>query len=463
MALTALFFMWGFITVMNDFLINSFKSIFDLSPTELSVIQLSFFGSFFCISLVYFILSNVLKSDPINKIGYKNGMAISLVICGVGCASFYFAAAAESYSQFIVSLFILAAGVTCLQICANPYAAILGPENSASSRLNLAQGLNSLGTTIGPIVGNILIYVVFIQQSTLDAIGSAYLIYGIIFISMAIAVSLSKMPNIQDKLSDFSSRGIFQNRNLRFGILAIFCYVGSEVAIGSWIGTLAKDPEIMNASEQAANAFLAFFWGGLMIGRLMASISLNEVDTAKKKNIKMMVVSVSVFILIWMVNGIQITSSENTSLMSFHPIDLKEMTVYIVFLALNYCAFIAGKGRASRMIVIFCSINFVLITLGILVGGSFGFWCILGTGLFFSIGWSNIFTLSIKGLGNLTSQGSSLLVMAIVGGAILPYSQSIIIEHYTVQTSFIVPAIAMLYLIYYGIDGHKIKPELNKE
>lgn len=455
--------MWGFVTVMNDFLINTFAEIFKLKPSELSYIQLSFFGAFFIISALYFIASNVLKTDPINKIGYKNGMAISLLICGLGSANFYFAASSESYPQFIVSLFILATGVTLLQICANPYAAILGPEKTASSRLNLAQGLNSLGTTVGPIVGNLLIYVFFIKDSKLDAIGKAYLIYGIIFLFMAIAVLLSKMPKIQGEKTFNSGLSVLKNRNLRFGIIAIFFYVGSEVAIGSWIGTMAKDPKIMGASEQAANSFLAFFWGGLMIGRLMASISLSENLSNTSKNLKMILTSLLVFFLIWLVNGIGINSTASQSLLTFNPISISELWVFGIFLLLNYIAFLFGKGNSGRMIVVFSSINLILILLGMFSTGSFAFWCILGTGLFFSIGWSNIFTLSIKGLGDSTSQGSSLLVMAIVGGAILPYIQSLFIEKFTVQLSFFIPALGMIYLIYFGINGHKRKELIKLE
>ena len=452
--------MWGFITVMNDFLINTFAEIFKLKPSELSYIQVSFFGAFFIISLLYFITTNVLKKDPINRIGYKNGMAISLLICGLGSANFYLAAASESYGQFIASLFILATGVTLLQICANPYAAILGPEKTASSRLNLAQGLNSLGTTIGPIVGNLLIYAVFVKDSKLDAIGKAYLLYGIIFILMAVAVLLSKMPKIQEKVEGFSGFGVLSNRNLRFGILAIFFYVGSEVAIGSYLGSFAKDPEIMGASEQAANSFLAFFWGGLMIGRLMASTSLNTAYSNRQKNVRMLLTSFLVFVMIWMVNGIEINPENESGILAFNPIALEELWVYIVFLMINFIAFNLGKGVASKMIVIFSSINLLLIVLGIITKGEFAFWCILGTGLFFSIGWSNIFTLSIRGLKNLTSQGSSLLVMAIVGGAVLPYAQSLIFEKYNVQMSFIIPAIGMIYLIFFGLNGHKRKEDL---
>lgn len=269
--------MWGFITVMNDVLINTFGDLFQLKATQLSYIQLSFFGTFFLVSLVYFLISSFSGKDPINKIGYKQGMSISLLICGAGCAVAYVASLNASYPQFIVSLFIISIGVTLLQICANPYATILGSQSNASSRLNLAQGLNSLGTTVGPIVGNILIYSVFSSGTkSIESVGKTYLLYGLIFFIMALVVVLSKLPPFTSEAKLAKGLGVLKNRHLQFGILAIFFYVGSEVAVGSWIGTFAREHHIMNLSDQSANYFLSFFWGGLMIGRLMASISLND-------------------------------------------------------------------------------------------------------------------------------------------------------------------------------------------
>lgn len=439
---------------MNDVLINTFGEIFHLKPTELSYIQLSFFGSFFLISLLYFVVSSVSGSDPINKIGYKNGMAISLLICGLGCSGFYLAATNTSYPQFILALFVLAAGVTFLQICANPFATILGSEESASSRLNLAQGFNSLGTTLGPTVGLLMIYSLFANYSTLQGVGLTYLFYGLIFILAALMVKFSNLPSFENLGKQEKGESIFKNRNLNFGILAIFFYVGSEVAVGSWIGAFGKRNEIMGLNAVNANAFLAFFWGGLMIGRLMASISLNEKYSSKSKLLKMALTSLVIFGLIWLIKGIDVNEAEGGKL-SFNPVPFGQIWIYGLFLVINYFAFIAGKGKAQNLVVIFAFINIVLLAIGILAKGPLAFWSILGTGLFFSIGWSNIFSLSIKGLGANTSRGSSLLVMAIVGGACLPWIQSHIIEAYSVQTSFIVPLIGMIYLIFYGLNGYK--------
>ena len=446
--------MWGFITVMNDVLINTFEGIFNLTAIQQSFIQLAFFGAFFVVSLIYFIISSSTGRDPVNRIGYKNGMVISLIVCGIGCLAFYPAAKMESYGAFLSALFILATGVTFLQICANPYATILGPEQSSSSRLNLAQGFNSLGTTVGPLIGTILIYKIFSSgEQTPDSVGKTYVFYGIAFILIAILVWLSKMPAFSNDEKIENGSEVFKHRHLVLGIFAIFFYVGSEVSVGSWVVKFIMQDNIKGMEEADASYFLSYFWGGLMIGRLMASISLSKGLSDTKKLIYMPMMSLAVFFFIYLVTSIKIVNGN----VEMHFLSFDEIALYLLFLLINYLAFIFSKGNAAKSLVIFSSINLVLLSIGIFAEGDLPFWAIIGTGLFFSIGWSNIFSLAIKGLGKLTSQGSSLLVMAIVGGAALPNIQSQIIEAKGVQTSFIIPLIGILYLIFYGLEGYKIK------
>ena len=445
--------MWGFITVMNDDLINAFKEIFDLTPTQRSLVQSAFFGAFFCISFIYFLFSSR-GIDPINKIGYKNGMVFSLIICGLGCLSFYPAALMNSYWAFLSALFILASGVTCLQICANPYATILGDPESASGRLNKAQGLNSMGTTVGPIIGAILIWRVF-SDGSLDAfsVGKTYLIYGVVFLALALMVWLAKLPAFVNTEKIEPGLKVLKNKHLTLGILAIFFYVGSEVSVGSWIVEFIQDEKIMGLDTVEAHYYLAYFWGGLMIGRLMASFSLNDEYSKQKKNIYMAITSMLTFFFIYIITSLKNHNGEFT----FEPLGFSSIYLYLICMVINYAAFLVGKGKPGRSLVIFSSLNMILLLIAINSSGQLAFWSIIATGLFFSIGWSNIFALAIAGLGKYTSQGSSLLVMAIVGGAVLPKIQSHIIEAYSVQTSFIIPVIGMIYLIYYGLSGHKIK------
>ncbi len=445
--LAALFFMWGFITVTNDVLINTFKGIFDLSPPQRALVQFAFFGAFFIVSLIYFLVSSSTGKDPINRIGYKKGMAISLAICGMGCMSFYPAAYYQSYWFFLSALFLLATGVTLLQICANPYATILGPESSASGRLNQAQGLNSLGTTLGPLVGTILIYQVFTKAEVdVFSVADTYLLYGIVFMGMAVVTYYRKLPEFKNLQAMPKGVGILRHRHLLLGIIAIFIYVGSEVSVGSWIVEFIKSERIMGLSEAEASYFLSYFWGGLMIGRLMAGISLNTSYSRKEKAIRMALYALSTFLLIYFVTGIKYEEGHFVlRLLAFEKVSL-----YLLWMLISYLAFFLTFNHPAKALIVFSSINILLLSIAIWSSGHLAFWALIGTGLFFSVGWSNIFSLAIRGLGKWTSQGSSLLVMAIVGGAIIPGVQSFIIQDYGVQASFIVPLLGMFYLVFYG-------------
>ena len=445
--------------MMNDILINAFKDIFELTAKQRSFIQVAFFGAYFVVSLIYFGVSLASGKDPINKIGYKKGMGISLLICAIGSFAFFPAAQMNSYGAFLAALFTLASGVTLLQICANPYATILGPKESASSRLNLAQGFNSLGTTIGPLIGTILIYKVFSSgELTADSVGLPYLFCGTMFVILSVFVFFSNMPSVTNDQEIGSTNGIFKHRHLWLGVVAIFFYVGSEVSVGSWVVEFIKQENIKGLKEADASYFLSYFWGGLMIGRLMAGISLSQGLTEQKKRIYMPLIALAVFFFIYLVTSIKVDNG--TVQMNF--LSFSEIALYLVCIAIVYFAFIFGKGKPARSLVIFSTINFLLIGTAMMTEGDIAFWSILATGLFFSIGWSNVFSLAIKDLGPLTSQGSSLLVMAVVGGAVLPYFQSDIIDSKGVQASFVVPLIGVLYLVFYGLIGYKTNTR-NKE
>lgn len=451
--LTALFFLWGFITVMNDVLINTFKDIFELSNFQSGLVQFSFFGAFFVISLLYFLRSRS-AGDPINRIGYQNGMVIGLAICGFGCSLFYPAAQSQSYGFFLSALFVLAAGVTILQIAANPYAAILGPAATASSRLNLAQGFNSLGTTLGPIVGALLIFMVFSTGDlTAAAVGKTYLLYGAVFLGMAALVKVLPMPGFRSDHKPVSGWGALRFRQLRFGMVAIFMYVGAEVAIGSWLVSFSVLPETVNFDKAQGNQFLSWYWGGLMIGRLLGAISLSNIQPEMRKQLLMVAVSIGAFALIYLATGIE----ENQGKFSFAFHSFHSVSLFLLLMVLNFVGFLMGRSAAARTLTIFALVNVVLLTSAVLGSGQFAFWALIGTGLFNSIMWSNIFTLSIKGLGNFTSQGSSLLIMAIVGGAILPPAQGLLADYIGMQASYILPIIPYLYLAWFGYRGHQSK------
>lgn len=453
--LTTLFFMWGFITVVNDPLISAFKKIFDLQAFHAGLVQSAFFIAFFVVSILYFLISTSRGEDPINKIGYKKGMAYSLGVCSLGCFSFYPSALAESYPMFLVSLFILASGITLLQICANPYAAIMGSKETASSRLNLAQGLNSLGTTIAPLAASLLIFKIFTNgtEPTLEAISSTYLITGSLFLILALIVWRASMPAYTNAEKVEGGLTVLQFPQLKWGIGAIFFYVGGEVAIGSWLMPFMEN--VFGFEPTKAGAYLAFYWGGAMIGRLLGAVSLNNELAEGKKYPMMAGISIVVFSFIYLITGLDL---DDSGAIAFVGLEFNEVLFYLLFLGLNYVAFILGKSNAARSLSIFCVIVIALLLIGVFSGESkLALWALLSIGLFNSIMWSNIFTLAIKDLGVYTSQGSSLLVMAIVGGAFIPPLQGLMSDMVGSQLSFLTPVICYVYILFYGLVGHKPK------
>jgi FHS family L-fucose permease-like MFS transporter len=451
--LTTLFFMWGFITVVNDPLISAFKKIFDLQDFHAGLVQSAFFIAYFFVSLTYFLVSTSRGEDPINTIGYKKGMAYSLGICSLGCFAFYPSALAESYPMFLASLFILASGITLLQICANPYAAIMGSRATASSRLNLAQGFNSLGTTIAPLAASLLIFKVFTNGSepTLDAISSTYLITGSLFLTLALIVWRADMPAYANKEKIEGGFAVLKFPQLKWGILAIFFYVGGEVAIGSWLMPFME--KMFDFEPTKAGAYLAFYWGGAMIGRLLGAVSLNQELEAGKKYPMMAAISVGIFGFIYLVTGLDVDKAGSVI---YAGLEFSEVAFYLLFLGLNYVAFLLGKSNAARSLSIFCIIVIALLCVGVFGGETkLALWALLSIGLFNSIMWSNIFTLGIKDLGVYTSQGSSLLVMAVFGGAFIPPLQGLVSDWIGLQWSFITPIICYCYILFYGLIGHR--------
>lgn len=446
--LTSLFFLWGFITVMNDLLINTFKELFTLSAFQAGLVQFAFFGAYFIISGIYFLTSILQRQDPINKIGYKKGMVFSLIICGVGCMLFYPAAQNLSYVLFLSALFVLASGVTLLQICANPYAAIMGSPESSSSRLNLAQGFNSLGTAIGPLLGAILIYRVFSSgTATVAAVGTTYLLYGAVFWLAALLVAVSKMPSFSNEERVEGMRQVFRFPQLSLGIIAIFCYVGAEVAIGSYLIPLAKEPQIMGLSGETASYYLSYYWGGAMIGRLMGAVSLNQKLKATQRYLYMAFIAMGIFAFLYFVTSFK--PNEN-GIFEWTALSLSEVSFYLLYLLLNYAAFYVGKGKAALTLSVFSLVVIGLLLATVFGQGQFAFWSALSIGLFNSIMWSNIFTLAIKGLGKYTGQGSSLLIMAVVGGAIIPPLQGLLVDGIGIQYSYLLPIVCYGYLCFYG-------------
>lgn len=395
--LTSLFFMWGFVTVLNDILVPHLKGIFDLSYAQVMLIQFAFFSSYFIFSLP--------SAKLIEKIGYKMAIIVGLLTMGVGAWLFIPAASAASYPLFLGALMVLAAGITVLQVAANPYVAVIGPPETASSRLNLTQAFNSLGTTIGPWVGGLFILsvatktpaelkdmsaaaVAAYRAQEASTVKLPYLLIGILLVLIAVAIWFTHLPRIPEveRQEGQKHESAWKYRHLILGIVGIFVYVGAEVAIGSFLINYFAQPNIGNMTESAAAKFVSYYWGGAMVGRFIGSAILQKV---------------------------------------------KAGTVLGV----------AGFGAAA------------LVCISMLTTGHVAMWSIILVGFCNSIQFPSIFTLGIAKLGPMTGKGSGLLIMAIVGGAIIPVVQGFIADRIGIHHAFILPVLCYIYIAYYGFKG----------
>lgn len=401
---TTLFFMWGFLTCLNDILIPHLKSIFDLSYARVMLIQFAFFSAYFLFSIPW--------SKVVNTIGYKTTMVVGLLTMAVGAFLFIPAATAASYPLFLTALLVLAAGITGLQVSANPYVDLLGKPETASSRLDLTQAFNSLGTTIAPKIGGLLILSAAplaldrLQQLTPQAlhlyrvqqassVKLPYAVIGIALLLLAVLIGLSKLPKVEEATTRAGQKGndsIWKHRNLLLGALGIFAYVGAEVSIGSFLVNYFGLPEIAGLSAKTAAGFVSFYWGGAMIGRFLGAPLLQR----------------------------------------FKP-------GYLLAL----CAIAAGALVAASM----------------LLSGHVAMWTILAVGFFNSIMFPTIFSLGEAELGSLSGTGSGLLNMAIVGGAVLPVIQGAIADSVGLHHAFVLPVICYLYILFYALQGSKPNSE----
>src|SRR6266403_379852 len=435
--MTVIFYMWGFMTVFNDILIPRFKDAFTLDYFHAMLVQFAFFGAYFIGSLLYFAIS-VVSGDPIARLGYKNGVVIGLVISAAGSALFWPAATFLSYPLFLLALFVVGLGFAMLQIAANPYVTILGPERTASSRLNLAQAFNSLGTTLGPLVGGYLIFQYFVRTGAhgADSVKAPYLAFCIVFAILAVIFFFVRLPDVgEGKIEPGFAALKFPHVDL--GMLAIFMYVGGEVAVGSSIINFLGQPKVAGLTQLEASGYVSLFWFGMLIGRFMGAVELSELSPRVKQSLLGLIPAAALTILV-AIRGWAAAQR------------------YLPFLLLCWVLFQAGKALTGRTLMIFSLTVVALLATAIIAGGKLAMWCIIGVGLFTSIGWSNTFSLAIEGTGIYKSQASSLLVMAILGGAILPPAQGHLADRTSLQLSYLVPLVAYAYVAFYGWRGHKV-------
>jgi MFS transporter, FHS family, L-fucose permease len=435
--MTILFFMWGFMSVFNDILIPRFKEAFTLNYFQAMLVQFAFFGAYSIGSLLYFLIS-ASAGDPIARMGYKNGVVGGFLISAIGSALFWPAAAIISYPLFLAALFIVGLGFAVLQIAANPYVTILGPERTASSRLNLAQAFNSVGTTAGPLIGGYLIFQYFAKTGAngADSVKVPYLAFCIVFLALAAIFQFTHLPHVGEGTVE-PGTGALKHPHVILAMVAIFMYVGGEVSIGSSIINFLGQKTVAGLGPVEASKYVSLFWGGMLIGRFMGAVELSEMRKSAKR-IFLAVIPLIAFVVLGFWRGWDIVRS------------------YLPLLALCWLLFQFGKALAGRTLLIFSATIVLLLFATIAFGGKLAVWCVVGVGLFTSIGWPNIFSLALDGMGVYKSQVSSLLVMAIIGGAILPPLQGRIADNWGLQISYLVPLVAYGYVGFYGLIGHRI-------
>jgi FHS family L-fucose permease-like MFS transporter len=397
---TTLFFMWGFLTCLNDILVPHLKSIFDLSYARVMLIQFAFFSAYFLFSVPW--------SRVVNAIGYQRSMVAGLLTMALGAFLFIPAATTVSYPLFLTALMVLAAGITGLQVAANPYVVVLGNPETASSRLDLTQAFNSLGTTVAPKLGGLLILSAAplamekLRELTPQALEAyrvqqaasvklPYTVIGVALVLLAVMIGAFKLPRIETaehRAGETVGDSIWKHPNLLFGALGIFAYVGAEVSIGSFLVNYFGLPNIAGMPALTAAGYVSFYWGGAMVGRFLGA-----------------------------------------------PLLRRYKAGYLLAL----CAIAAAA----------------LVTASMLLGGHTAMWTILAVGFFNSIMFPTIFSLGVAELGPLTGNGSGLLNMAIVGGAILPVIQGTIADHVGLHHAFVLPVACYLYILYYALSGSK--------
>jgi FHS family L-fucose permease-like MFS transporter len=450
--MTVLFFMWGFMTVFNDVLIPRFKEAFTLDYLRAFLVQFAFFGAYFVGALFYFIIS-VKAGDPIAKIGYKNGVVIGLLLSAAGSALFWPAATILSYPLFLAALFIVGLGFAMLQIAANPYVTILGPERTASSRLNLAQAFNSVGTTTGPLIGGYLIFQYFAKAGAhgAESVKIPYLGFCLISLILATVFSLIHLPQVGEGKIE-PGAGVLKDPHVVLGAIAIFMYVGGEVSIGSSIINFLGQSNVAAMNPIDASKYVSLYWGGMLIGRFMGAVKLGDMKNVNKQ-LALAVIPLAGFLLFWILRSWN-SGQRHFDFSSGWTI----VRNYLPMLALCWLLFQFGKANAGRTLALFCATIVALLVIAVLLGGPIAMWCVVGVGLFTSVGWSNTFSLALEGTGIHKSQVSSLLVMAVVGGAVLPPLMGKIADvTHSLLPAFIVPLIAYAYVGFYGLVGHKIR------
>lgn len=443
--ISMIFFIFGFVTTFIITLSDPVREAFDLSYTQAFLVNSAFFMTY--------ALFSIPSGTVVKKFGYKASIVFGLILIAAASFLFFPAIQIESYVFFLGAIFLLALGVVLLQTAANPYVTELGPPETSSGRLNLTQSLNSIATWIAPLVIVALIIPAAVDIGEIAGVVQPndlilpFMLIGGVVLFIGIAVKMIKLPEMsQEGMGNYSST--FKYRHMLLGALAIFCYVGAEVGIGTAISSYIVEPGLGGGiSRDLAIKFVGLYWAGAMIGRLFGAISLSDVKSSSKRNLMALGVMVWAFI----VGYVTLDFEVNMAL------------IFFGFAIANYLLMQLGTGKANKALAIFALVAAGMAITSMLTTGQLALWTIVTIGLFNSIMFPNIFSLAVKGLDRSeVSLASGIINTLIVGGAIVPLLMGIVADLTNIQYSFIVPVICYLYILFYALIGSKVAPSVEQ-
>jgi len=430
--MSMIFFIFGFVTTFNITLSAKVKEVFQLSEWMAQLVNGVFFFTYFLLSIA--------SGTIIKKIGYKMGVILGLLAVGIGSYLFFPAANIPSYPFFLIAIFIMASGVVFLQTAANPYVAALGPSSTASGRLNLTQALNSIGTTLAPLVLSVFVFTAAGTAMGAKAVQVPFLVIGTIVILIGIGIFFLKLPEISTQGEQ--KKSIWKYPHVLLGALGIFFYVGAEVGTAAMIVPYLTAPELGGLTPELAAKYAAIYWGGAMIGRFFGSIMLSNIADQKKKYTYVLFVLVFAFIAGWYITS----RSVNGGL------------IFMGISAVNFLAMQLGRSKTSITLAVFAAFAAILelVTMG--TTGMVAMWAVISIGFFNSVMFPNIFALSVDGLDKSEmSMASGVINTLIVGGAVVPVLMGLLADGFGVRYAFILPVICYAYIAFFALIGSKHK------
>jgi FHS family L-fucose permease-like MFS transporter len=452
--LITVFFFWGFVAASNDILIPVFKKAFGLSQSQSQLVSVAFYVAYTVGSIIYVGISKLIGGDLLNKIGYRNGISLGLLISAVGTLLFYPAANTGSFALMLSGLFIVGLGFSLQQIAANPLAIIMGDPKTGSQRLIMAGGVNNFGTTIGPLIVSFAIFGSVANanpDASIESVKIPYLILGLAFALVAVFFKFSSVPNkidLEDVAKQEAVEGdklihkssAFQYPQLVMGMIGIFVYVGVEVATASNLPAYLE--KYLSVPTQKVAPYISLYWASLMIGRWTGAVGAFDVSEGAKKILSFLMpyLAFAVFLLV------------NT--IANH--EVSQFYIYAVVIAVMIVCDIMSKNNPARMLLIFSLAGIAALFIGMFSSGIVSAYAFISVGLFCSTLWPCIFTIAVAGLGKHTNQGSSLLIMMIMGGGIVSWLQGMLADKIGIHFSYLAGVACFAYLAFYAIKAKSV-------